>query len=247
MRKSIIGAACTCLAVVSFSANAATAYIGGNFTFLDSNGMVFGGTNDVTWTFDDTVINTASNGTAFNGDIASSQPFYSFEWDAHNVRVFSEGTYTFDTTCTANQISSGVSDCNNSLSPGQTEQYITFEVGAGQLGLHMLFDWHNNEDIDLAIVWDRDSVWADADGQNSPVNNLWTGAAGVSPDPFLPWQLVSTDADSDGFNGITMIDGPFQGFSANYNFNRVVPVPAAIWLFGSGLFALIGITRRQRS
>ena len=244
--KSIIGATCACLAIVSINANAATMYVGGNFTFLDASGNVFGGTNDVSWAFDETVINTASNGIAFNGDIASNHPFFGFEWDAHDVRVFSEGTYTFDTTCTGIQISSGISDCNNALDLDQTEQYITMEVGAGQLGLHMLWDWNKSEDIDLAIVWDRDSIWADADGQDNPENSLWLGEAG-SPDPLTSWQLVSTDANGDGVNGITIVDGPFQGFSANYNFDRVVPVPAALWLFGSGLIGLIGIARRKKA
>ena len=32
----------------------------------------------------------------------------------------------------------------------------------------------------------------------------------------------------------------------NLNFARVVPVPAAVWLFGSGLIGLIGVARRRR-
>ena len=37
-------------------------------------------------------------------------------------------------------------------------------------------------------------------------------------------------------------------FYDNLNFDRVVvPVPAAVWLFGSGLLGLIGIARRKKS
>ena len=231
---------------VSKGANAVTAFTGGNFTMLDSDGDVFGGTNDVSWTFDETVINTTENGTAFNGDITSSWPFGGFPWDAHEVRVFGEGVYTFDTTCTAGQIQSGISDCNNPLDPGQTEQYITMEVGAGQLGLHMLWDWNTSTDMDVAIVWNQDDFWDDPDGSSSPANDLWLGPNGDAPDPSLTWQLVSTDADGDGINGISFVDGPLIGFSANYNFGQV-PVPAAVWLFGSGFIGLIGLARRRAS
>ena len=65
---------------VSKSAYAVTTYTGGNFTMLDSNGQTFGGTNDVSWIFDETVINTSSNGTSFNGDIQSDTIFFGFPW-----------------------------------------------------------------------------------------------------------------------------------------------------------------------
>jgi hypothetical protein len=46
--------------------------------------------------------------------------------------------------------------------------------------------------------------------------------------------------------------GPFGGFNANFNANltgtpdTVIPVPAAVWLFGSGLLGLVGIARRKK-
>ena len=33
----------------------------------------------------------------------------------------------------------------------------------------------------------------------------------------------------------------------NVNFGTVVPVPAALWLFGSGLLGLVGIARRKKA
>ena len=60
----------------------------------------------------------------------------------------------------------------------------------------------------------------------------------------------------DGIAGSPMIDGPFPGLIVNFDIGSgnsltvlsvsEVPVPAAIWLFGSGLLGLIGISRRKK-
>ena len=68
-----------------------------------------------------------------------------------------------------------------------------------------------------------------------------------------------------GVGGSPMQDGPFQGFNANFDVltltptgqtaNTInpwavvipgVPVPAAVWLFGSGLLGLVGVARRRK-
>ncbi|HIN82084.1 MAG TPA: hypothetical protein EYN01_04060, partial [Chromatiales bacterium] len=55
-------------------------------------------------------------------------------------------------------------------------------------------------------------------------------------------------AGDDGIGGSPMIDGPFGGFNANFDITSVhitdvnpIPVPAAVWLFGSGLVGLAGV------
>jgi hypothetical protein len=43
--------------------------------------------------------------------------------------------------------------------------------------------------------------------------------------------------------------GVFEGFNFNFNLHgnmTVVPVPAAVWLFGSGLLGLAGVARRKK-
>ena len=54
------------------------------------------------------------------------------------------------------------------------------------------------------------------------------------------------DSSFDFFNGEDDAFGYIEGTwdSASYS---VVPVPAALWLFGSGLIGLIGIARRRQS
>ncbi len=61
----------------------------------------------------------------------------------------------------------------------------------------------------------------------------------------------------DGIAGSPMIDGPFPGLNVNFDIGsgnsltvvsvREVPVPGAIWLFGSGLLGMIGIARRRKN
>lgn len=53
-----------------------------------------------------------------------------------------------------------------------------------------------------------------------------------------------TDWDGDGIPGGMLIQGPFTG--ASFTFQSAVPVPAAVWLFGSGLIGLLGVVRRRR-
>jgi len=59
----------------------------------------------------------------------------------------------------------------------------------------------------------------------------------------------------DGIGGSPMDNGPFSGFNANFDITSVtvtavtsaVPVPAAVWLFGSGLLGLAGVARRRKA
>ena len=71
---------------------------------------------------------------------------------------------------------------------------------------------------------------------------------GSNPSGTLP-------LSDDGIGGSPMISGPFPGFNANFDFTELhvmsltstVPIPSAVWLFGSGLLGLIGIARRKKA
>ena len=104
--------------------------------------------------------------------------------------------------------------------------YTGVVVGAGQVGGHIFFDYNGTFDIDVVQVWD-----------------ITNGGLTYTSTPVT---------DSNGTNavgGLAMLsDSSFPGFNANFNFTAAaVPVPAAVWLFGSGLLGLVGVARRKKS
>jgi hypothetical protein len=176
---------------------------GSNFTMLDSSNGVVGGTNDVVAIWDGT-FDTNVNSTVFNRmTLSSITPFFQFNWTAHHIRVFGPGTYTINTTCTTGQLEAGT--CTASANPA--ENYV-FTVGAGQIGAHMLFNWNVSANIDVVNVWNQDQVFGPS--------AMHTGS-GACNSASTVWDLMSTNWDGDSINGGKMIDGPFMGFSANFN------------------------------
>jgi hypothetical protein len=185
---------------------------GSNFTMLDSANGVTGGTNDVVASWDGSSCVSSTSSTSFDMTLSSTTPFSSFIWTAHHIRVFCPGTYTIDVECTASQFNNG--SCATNADPSKN---YTFTVGAGQFGAHMLFNWNNATNIDVVQVWNQSAVFSP-----SPMH---TGK-GACNSALTTWDLMSTDWDGDGKNGGAMIDGPFTGFSANFNV-RLTGTPLA--------------------
>lgn len=92
------------------------------------------------------------------------------------------------------------------------------------------------------------SFFTDAVGEFGDVGDpLPTGSAfdKLIDNAFLPYIIArASDSSNDnisGVNGTSLLP-------ANFTFqSRVVPIPAALWLFGSGLIGLIGIARRKKA
>ena len=181
----------------------------GNFTMLDAGGSTFGGTNDVAAVWDGT-LNTDVTDTNFNMEFGSDSDykFFGFVWKAHDIRVFGPGSYTFDTSCSTKQLQSGIAVCGGG-------PFLTLDVGPGQIGAHVLFDWNTTDNIDVALQWDQNDVFFNED----PSGALYLGLAGPTPPVDCEYELVSRDGDGDGVAGYKMVDGPFIDFRANFNLN----------------------------
>jgi hypothetical protein len=232
-----------------------------NFTMLAANGGVVGGTNDVSMLWDGDGYNASSDytgpGGAANVTASSTTAFFGHMWTAHDIQVFVPGSYTFDVTL-----------------GGGTAEFGTLSatVGAGQIGMHMLFDWNGGNNIDVFVVLQPSSVFGsgllystvkNASGdlkcfsgftgtktKNCLYDGPGYGSAGA-PTKDQVWMMASTDPDGDGVMGIPMASGgPFAGFNANFNATlgvAPIPIPAAVWLFGSGLLGLAGVVCRKKS
>jgi len=173
-----------------------------NFTMIDSNGAIVGGTNDVHFTWDGTQkTSVAVSGQIANAAIFYITPFFGTPWSAHDVAIYGPGTYTIYTKCPA-----GSPGCGDTSDPAYPP--ITFTVNEGELGAHMLFNWSVNTDIDVVDIWKPNSAFTP-----SPMH---TGAGGSNPATKV-WDWMSKDSNGDGINGLPMVDGPFIGFNANFN------------------------------
>ncbi len=84
-----------------------------------------------------------------------------------------------------------------------------------------------------------------------PISTTSFNAAGATGYGTTLGQLsLGTD---DGIGGSPIDNGVFSTFNANFDFTSLtvapialVPVPAAVWLFGSGLLGLAGLARRRK-
>jgi len=229
-----------------------------NFTMLTPAGGAVGGTNDVVALWDGT-FNTSVDTAVANMTLSSVTPFFGGLWDAHDIMVFSPGIYTFE-TCPGPIVDGYAADgslCRSGVSTPQT-----MVVNDGQVGVHMLFDWNGNLNIDVINVWDVDSIWGFGPNDGTTTSLLQAAGSGCvlkgkAADPDSPecrsllqteWLFTATDPDGDGVPGTSMVDGPFTGFNAAFNIRtEVVPIPAAAWLMGSGLLGLLGVARRKKT
>lgn len=134
----------------------------------------------------------------------------------------------------------------------------------------VLVDWNFNNDMPVHVQWDASGLFnaidyglqvgdtisgtylkrngfADVDiGSALAFSDTLSGQPdNVGHAPF------ATTADSMGFDSFS----PFPGFRGYFEIGSgnslhvtsisTIPVPAAIWLFGSGLLALVGFSRRE--
>jgi hypothetical protein len=178
-----------------------------------------GGASNLTVSWDGSVYNASGDyGLAANMTITNAEAFFGHVWTASNVQVFAPGSYTMGGN--------------------------TATVGAGELMAHMHFSWNTATGINVFQLWKTDAAACFGDC----TTQLWTGGANPGGNTFgttFAWSSIDT----------VMPDGPFAGSNANFNIQgsavnlpapAVVPIPAAAWLFGSGLMGLAAVARRKK-
>ena len=77
---------------------------------------------------------------------------------------------------------------------------------------------------------------------NVQSDGYWSSTV-YAPVPLDAWGFDF----SDGFQGNLNKIGDVYGWAVQSGNAGVVPVPAAVWLFGSGLLGLIGVARRKKA
>ena len=160
----------------------------GTFTMRDPGGnLPFPPDPEVTGWMDTAEICSNVSCSDVGASLSSPTPVYGTLWTTSAIRLFDEGTYTFN-ACPGAIDGNGVSSDGSNRCDADND--LTMTVGPNQLGAHMLFTWGPNRNIDVAVVWD-----------------YGCGSA----------ELVSTDPDGDGLIGTKMVDGPFKGFNAIFD------------------------------
>jgi hypothetical protein len=188
-----------------------------NLTILDPFGnMVSEGATDVFGIFDDSKICTSVSCNQIGMTLATNQPFFGVIWTTHDIRVFSEGTYTFDTACTPADIAAGITFCGGGVP-------LTLTVAPSQLGAHIFVDWSSNININVAVVWNPDDAFGSPIYDGCP----FPDTCDPTHTPTRTWELASKDGNVDGVQGIPMVDGPFASFNANFSLN-FGPIPPGI-------------------
>ena len=200
VNKSIIGAACTCLAVVSFNVNAALIekIENGGFESGDIAGWSEPSTNPNPWIV---VSDNSHTGTysaynpALNSALASPTLFQSFA------------------PTLVDNITSA-------------DFWYFHEGGSGTVGLATLLTFSDG-------TWVQDTLFA---ADPSYKQNIWTFR-----------DLMPTLLENSGKHLVEIGFFPKSGGSQYVDDVSVsaVPIPLAVWLFGSGLLGLIGVARRK--
>ncbi len=169
-----------------------------------------------------------------------------------NLTLSYVGTGTAESTITGNIHLSYASSMTSGHAPGstftlkmdtpagyRTQSFTGYDIdgntGVWSQGYNFTvgstFSLSAGAELSIATAWDGST------GTVIPATGSYSIFLGGSPVFNLPDGYVVNSADG------TIVDNYFTGPSSH----TVVPVPAAAWLFGSGLLSLIGFARRKKA
>jgi hypothetical protein len=131
--------------------------------------------------------------------------------------------------------------------------YFNYLAGTSAIDLsaytHVYFDWA--ADLAGASI----EIWANIRGYNNSKIASWSSlpsTGGTTPADLqtqvamaINWGLVDPTAIGDLaviVNGVPNLDSSIDNITLT-----TIPIPPALWLFGSGLLGLVGISRRKKA
>lgn len=151
-------------------------------------------------------------------------------------RTFDDGSFTVLAQCRTGVTLNGCAALEADptlfeLGGGVTNSYTFQLTNAGQFAAGVFFDWSVNDDIPVLAV---------LQGLDDPSDGVF--------------DVASVDSDGDGVPGTAMLTAPFPSQTPSFggtmtctNCPPPIPIPAAVWLFGSGLLGLVGVARRRKA
>ncbi|MBI5461485.1 MAG: Ig-like domain-containing protein, partial [Gammaproteobacteria bacterium] len=150
---------------------------------------------------------------AGTASLTSTIQFFGLYWTAYNTTLYGPGTYTVSTIDAPNSGPAGTTAVSG-VAPNDT---FTFTVPAGYVGAHMKFAWGSTSGIDVVNIWDS------AGRSVNVLSGLYEVCVERLPTNDAACSGI-TDRTQNPAPGMAMVDGPFNGFYANFNIN---PSPAA--------------------
>jgi len=248
MKKYILSAICTCLYVTSIApVYAATIQYSGTLAFVydpfNLTGYSVGNSFSGQYTYGDSASDVTSPPI-----IDPNEAFYSFVGSPYNASI-SDGVETETNTQLRMDIE------NDATMDANFASFLTALHGDTFTGGSLFDSWNINAWPDNALIDPPDVV-----GDGDP--DFYTGGGW-----FFSIDVLSVD--SSLYSGVDYQRFPPSLGGSNYGRFRIVlrdidgtlafdatgyldsltavPLPSAVWLFGSGLLGLIGISRRKKS
>ena len=228
--KSIIGAICTCLAVVSFNADAVVINTlnGTNYEWLELTETTGLSRNQVETEFSDS--NSALFGYQYASRSLLEDLFHSYvTWDGVDG-FHAESSNVLGSTSLINDFGSTSGWIGDPLNP---EYLLTSDNQGVFYDNHIQFYGYYGGATECGALSCLGEITILRSGETSVAarTSSWTG-----------WDQTATNPLTNTYELEDVRYGHFIYLELS-----TVPIPASIWLFGSGLLGLIGVARRKNT